>query len=205
MAMSLNLRSKNMKEDLLSVLQNDGIAVLATDTIYGVVGKAQSKAVVERLYALKGRDEVKPFIILIPSLDALEHFGIVPNDKDREIIAQVWPGPVTVILPVAEDAIDRLEYLHRGTDALAFRMPAKQNLLELLRLTGPLVAPSANPQAMPTATTVAEARHYFGSDIDYYDDEGTVQGAPSTIVKIDNGKITLIRKGIASLDFLMKV
>lgn len=189
-----------MSDQLVSVLKNGGTAVLATDTIYGVVGSAHSEEVIRRLYELKGRDEIKPFIILIPTIETVEVFGVVLDRRIREILSKVWPGPVTVILPVREEDTDRLRYLHRGTNSLAFRMPAKKSLHELLQVVGPIAAPSANPQGMPPAATIAEAQKYFGDRVDHYEDEGTLIGEPSTIISISNGGVEILHQGNVSMD-----
>ncbi len=103
------------------ILLNGGIAVLPTDTIYGLHCLATNKGAVERIYDLKGRDRAKPFIILISSLDDLKSYGVTVDEKLSELLANYWPGPNSIILPVTNE---RFEYLHRGTKSLAFRLPA---------------------------------------------------------------------------------
>jgi L-threonylcarbamoyladenylate synthase len=191
-----------MNDELVIILKNNEVAVIATDTIYGVVGRAASKAAVERLYKLKGRDEGKPFIILIPSIDSLKDFGVFVSDAEKEKLNVIWPNAVTVILPVDSAYQEKFAYLHRGTNELAFRLPAKESLRQMLEQTGPLVAPSANPQGLPPATTIAEAKEYFGSAVDRYEDSGVVEGKASTIISLQDGKMTLIRQGSVAIDIL---
>ncbi len=74
-------------------------------------------------------------------------------------------------------------------------MPDKSELIELLKETGPLVAPSANPQGKPPAKTIDEAQAYFGDSVDHYEDAGVVEGEPSTIISFQNGEMTVIRQG----------
>jgi len=158
-----------------------GIAVIPTDTLYGVLVSALNPATVERIYRLRERDAHKPLITLISDVTELKRFGIDPNEAARVLLERAWPGPVTVILPCIDPA---LAYLHRGSGGMSFRLPAKPQLRGLLRQTGPLVAPSANPQGSEPALTVAEARQYFGRRVDYYLDEGQLQGAPSALVSL---------------------
>jgi L-threonylcarbamoyladenylate synthase len=188
-----------MSTELIEILKNNGLAIVTTDTLYGVLGNARSEQVVQRIYDLKGRDENKPFIVLIPSIESLQHFGIALSDFEREKVSQWWPGPVTVILPLPENYQKHFSYLHRGTNELAFRIPAKESLLELLKQTGPLVAPSANPQGKEPANTIEEARAYFGNGIDVYEDAGRVEGLPSTIVRLKDSQIKVIRQGAVSV------
>jgi len=188
-----------MNAELINILKNNGIAIVATDTLYGVLGNAHSEAVVQHIYELKGRDEDKPFIILIPDIGSLAQFGAVLSNTEKQKLAQYWPGAVTVIVPLAEAWREKFAYLHRGTNELAFRMPGKQSLLDLLKETGPLVAPSANPQGKEPAHTINEAQTYFGDEVDFYQDGGTVAGLPSTIIRLKDQHITIIRQGAVSV------
>ena len=168
------------------VIRAGGIVVIPTDTIYGVVGDALNKETVERIYRLKGRPPEKPFIILISNLNQLNRFGA----KLSEELNKYWPGPVSIILEIKSN----LEYLHRETNALAFRMPDKPELLKLIEETGPIVAPSANISAMEPAKNINEAKNYFGEAVDYYIDEGDLNRKPSALIKIVDDKVKYLRK-----------
>ncbi len=189
-----------MNQDLIKIIKNNGTAVIATDTIYGVVASALSTIAVARLYEIKGRDEGKPFIILISNIDTLKEFGVFISDTDKEKLNTIWPNAVTVILPVDSTYQEQFAYLHRGTNELAFRLPAKESLHVVLEQTGPLVAPSANPQGLPTANTIIQAQNYFGDTVDHYEDGGVVQGNASTIITLKDGKITILRQGTVAID-----
>ncbi|MFZ4500402.1 MAG: L-threonylcarbamoyladenylate synthase [Minisyncoccia bacterium] len=184
---------------LAKVLKEEKIAIIATDTLYGIVGRALCESVVSRIYEVKGRDENKPFIILIPTIEALKEFGINLSIAEKEKIETLWPGPVTIILHLPTETQVQFSYLHRGTNTLAFRMPDNSELIELLKETGPLVAPSANPQGEPPAKTIDEAQAYFGDSVDHYEDAGVVEGEPSTIISFQNGEMTVIRQGAARI------
>lgn len=182
--------------ELVEQFQNNTIAILRTDTLYGILGRADNPDVVERIYVVKGRDEHKPFIILISDINELNHFGVNITKELAEMLQKYWPGPITFILPVAPEFQEKFSYLHRGTNALAFRMPAKDDLCDLIAQTGPLVAPSANPQGFAPAKNIDEARAYFGDTIDVYVDEGEVSdAAPSTIVRYNETGFEILREG----------
>lgn len=173
---------------MISLLKNDGIGVLPTDTLYGIVGSAFSEKAIDRIYALKGRDENKPFIILISSPSDLVTFGIKLSASEQEFLHSVWPGPVSVILPCP---LKKYAYLHRGTESLAFRVPKSRKLRTFLEKTGPLVAPSANMQGQPPASIIREAKRYFGDKADFYIAAGKKEGKPSKLVSLlsENPKI----------------
>ncbi len=182
-----------MDEKLIEVLKNGRIAVISTDTIYGIVGSALQPDVVERIYKLRKRSEDKPFIILVSSIDNLEKFGVKLSEKQRKFLEKNWPNPLSVVLEVADG---KWEYLHRGTKTLAFRMPKDQELLKLLKETGPLVAPSANIEGEKPAETIEEAKNYFGNSVDFYVDRGVIKSEPSTLIELQkDGKWNIIRQG----------
>lgn len=170
-------------------LQQGGVGILATDTLYGLVGRALDPLAVSRIYELKRRQPDKPCIILIARLDDLGLFDIELDTDLRSQLANHWPGPVSVILtcPRAD-----LAYLHRGTNTLAFRLPAKPSLRRLIVQTGPLVAPSANPESLPPASTIKQTRSYFGDAVDFYQ-PGRTKNKPSRLIKIVQGQITVLR------------
>ena len=81
------------------IIKNNGVGVLPTDTLYGVVGSAFSKKAVARIYKLRKRNLKKPLIILIHSLADLSLFGVLPGVKDKKILRAFWPGKISVIIP----------------------------------------------------------------------------------------------------------
>ncbi len=181
-----------MKSDeVIDILKNDGVGVFPTDTLYGIVGSAFSKKAVERIYDVKGRDDNKPFIVLISQVSDLNFFGINLAPDQLSYLDSVWPGPVSVILPCLSD---EFSYIHRGTQSIAFRVPGDENVRTFLQKTGPLVAPSANPQGLEPAYTIVEARKYFGDSVDFYVDEGEKRAKPSTIVSMVSGEPVVLRK-----------
>lgn len=174
------------------------IIVLPTDTLYGICTSAFDENAVERIYDIKGRDENKPFIILISKLKDLEDFGIDEGliKKHKKLLSKVWPGKVSVILPIQKKFLKKFEYLHRGTGKLAFRLPAKKSVVALLKKFGPIVAPSANPQGLKPAETILEAKKYFGDQVSSYIRGGRLKGSPSTIIEITNaGNVNIVREG----------
>jgi L-threonylcarbamoyladenylate synthase len=179
-------------EEIVSLLRKDAVGVLPTDTLYGIVASAFSKRAVDRIYEVKGRDDHKPFIILISSLAELKKFSITLTASQKKFLQTVWPGPVSVILPCPQKSF---AYLHRGNKSLAFRLPHDAFIHTLLKKTGPLVAPSANPQGKTPATTVAEAQDYFCDQMDFYISGTRKKGKPSSIVDLTGEIPVILRQG----------
>lgn len=177
--------------EIVEQILNGGIGILPTDTVYGIVGSAFESDAVERIYQTKKRDHRKPLIVLIGHIDDVERFGVVLNASLRLQLSTYWPGPYSIILPTIDE---QFEYLHRGTDAIAFRLPENDDLLQLISETGPLVAPSANPEGHPPATSIPEARLYFGDEVDFYLDNGVLDGKPSTLLRYNDGEFAIVRE-----------
>lgn len=185
-----------MKQNIASVLKEGGVGVLATDTLYGLVGSAQNKKTVERIYTLRRRNKGKPMIILISQLSDLQKFSVKLNQTTKTTISYLWPGKVSIILTCPDK---KFQYLHRGKQTLAFRLPKSQKLVKLIRKTGPLVAPSANIEGEKPALTISEAKKYFGNKIDFYQNSGKKVSQPSTLVEIKNQKLSVLRQGAVKI------
>ena len=190
--------------DAAAIIQEGGVGGLPTDTLYGLVGSALMPDTVDRIYKLKERNSLKPLIVLISDIAQLEQFGIELSEALVEQLESYWPhggaeegdtsagesGAYSIILPTLDD---QFEYLSRNTDTIAFRLPDNNELRELIRATGPIVAPSANPEGFPPAITVDAAKKYFGTDVDFYVDGGDLSGKPSTILVLDDDEIKVVR------------
>ena len=176
--------------NLIKVFKNNSIAVMPTDTIYGIVGSALSKSVVERIYDIRKRAPQKPCIILIGDINELHEFSIHLSDKQKEKLEEYWSFDVTQDLRPTSIILDcndyRFSYLHRGTKTLAFRIPLNLELRNLLKQTGPLIAPSANPEGLLPAQNIEEAKKYFAEAVSLYVDGGEITGKASKIIRLNS-------------------
>lgn len=176
---------------LIDILTHDGVCVIPTDTVYGVVARLDSSLAVAKIYDVKHRDLHKPVgTILAASLDQI---APLTTPETLDAAAAYWPGPVSVIVPTS----DHYNYAHKGAMSLAVRIPADQKLRALIEQTGPLASSSANLQEQPPATTIDEARAYFGDTVPLYIDGGDLSNrTPSRIVRVNtDGSLATIREG----------
>lgn len=186
-----------LERNVIDALKRGDVGIIPTDTLYGIVAGVWKRESVERVYAIRSRDKNKACIILVADIDTLEQFSIALTSKEKSWLEGIWPGKVSVILPSPDETFS---YLTRGTGHLAFRIPNDESLRALLREAGPLIAPSANPQGETPAETIAEAKRYFGDQVDFYIDGGTLQGEPSTIVQLENNRVTIVRLGAVRIE-----
>jgi L-threonylcarbamoyladenylate synthase len=183
--------SKNVWEKAALLLKEGAIGVIPTDTIYGICGSAKIKKTVEKIYKLRKRDPKKPSIILISSLSDLKIFGIKLKKWQKEFLNSILPAKISFILPCPSK---KFEFLHRGKKTLAFRIPSSKEILKVLKISGPLIAPSANIEGKEPATKISEAKKYFKDKVFYWD-KGKIKGLPSTLVDLTKKEIKILRKG----------
>ncbi len=191
---------KDNQDKIIEVLNVEGgVVVMPTDTIYGIIGRACDRRAVEKIYKLKMRTLSKPLIVLISDISDLDKFSIHLAEVDRRILEKMWPGPFSVDL---EMNTERFAYINKEKK-LAVRIPDFDVLRDIIRHTGPLVAPSANLEGQSPATTILEAKKYFGGGVNLYVDNGEIlEGEPSTLLSLKNGTIKVFRQGRGDLKLL---
>ena len=175
---------------VISALQSDQLIIAKTDTIYGVLARAESKRAIERLYKVKQRPLGKSVIVLVADITDIP--GLTPHmqEKYQKLATE---RPTTIIVNVAPDF---LPYIPHLTDTLAFRVVPTSLLSELIHKVGYLAAPSANLSGQKPAKNIAEAVNYFHESVAIYVDSGDITGVKrSQIIRIrECGEIEFIRK-----------
>src|SRR3989344_7029493 len=182
-------------KSLPSLIKEGAVGVLPTDTVYGLVCRAKDSKAVERLYSLKLREN-KPGTVIAASTAQLEELGI--KARYLKAVEHFWPGSISVVLPFSDPA---KSYLRGGLLTLAVRIPADEKLQNLLEQTGPLLTTSANlPGEQPT-TTIQEAQEILRGRVKFYVDGGDLSNRePSTIIRIVDDAIEVIREGAVKID-----
>jgi tRNA (guanine-N7-)-methyltransferase len=168
---------------VIDVLVNGGLVVMRTDTIYGVVARALDVAAVQKLRAVRQRPAGDGgFIVLAPDVETVATIVKVRPALMAKL-NQIWPGKVSVVLPARDSPCP---WLAATDKTIAFRVPADDELRQLLHATGPLVAPSANLPGQRPARNIAEAQAYFGAAVDLYVDGGDCpSNQPSRLIKFN--------------------
>lgn len=178
---------------LANALKPGAVGVLPTDTLYGLVCRAADEEAVRRLYDIKKRDG-KPGTVIAADVQQLVDLGI--KARYLKPVEHFWPGPISIVIPSHE-----LAYIHLGKGSIALRIPKDDELVKLLNQTGPLLTTSANMPGEQPANTVEEAKQYFGDSVDFYVDGGDLSGhEPSTIIRVVDDAIEVLREGAVKID-----
>ncbi|AZO32987.1 MAG: threonylcarbamoyl-AMP synthase [Mesorhizobium sp.] len=186
-------------ERALALLEGGDVVAIPTETVYGLAGDATNGVAVARIFEAKGRPRFNPLIAHVADLAMASRIADF-DPLSAKLAETFWPGPLTLVLPQrAENGIHPL--VTAGLDTIALRMPRGFGGELIARLGRPLAAPSANSSGRISATTAEAVAADLGERIRLVVDGGaTPVGLESTIVKIEGGKLTLLRPGGIAAD-----
>ncbi|MFN3507146.1 MAG: L-threonylcarbamoyladenylate synthase [Allorhizobium sp.] len=167
---------------------------IPTETVYGLAADATHPGAITSIYETKGRPRFNPLICHMADLAMAERYAVF-DPISRRLAEAFWPGPLTLVLPLKEKSgIHPLATA--GLDTVGIRVPVGFTA-ELIRSLGrPLAAPSANSSGRISPTTAQHVEADLGEKIEVIIDGGPCPvGLESTIVKIEDGEIRLLRPG----------
>jgi L-threonylcarbamoyladenylate synthase len=197
---SLSWNNKKDRELLVKILQAGGIALGSSDTVIGLLTSATLQAR-EKLDAIKQRAE-KPYIVLIGSLDKLQHYVETPDSLSvQNIMNNCWPGPVTLIFKARENSL-----LPQKT--IAVRIPLHKGLLDVLQHCDGLLSTSANKAGLPVPATIHEVDAQILQQVDctITDDQAQKEEIlPSTILNCTGDQIVVVREGAYKIADLERI
>ena len=181
------------------IIARGGLVAVPTETVYGLAANGLDAAAVERIYAVKGRPEVKPLSLMVHGPEAMGHCWKRVPAQARSLAAEFWPGPLTII---GESAESIPSIVRAGGSTVGLRCPDHPLTLELLQKCGlPLAAPSANPSGAPSPKTAAQVLEYFDGKIDAVIDGGECGiGTESTIISLAGAPFKILRPGALDAD-----
>lgn len=176
------------------LLKRGGVVAFPTETYYGLAVDPFCESAVSRLYELKIRPADKPLLLLIEKLEQLALIVERIPQQFLPLMEKYWPGPLTLIFP-AKSSVSKIITGNTGTIGVRISPhPVARSLL--VRMQGPLTATSANISGGEPAQTAAEVEKIFGSSVDLILDGGqSAAGLCSTIVGLQDDRLTLLRKG----------
>ena len=193
------INSEERLSEVAGLLRGGGMAAVPTETVYGLCVNGLDCAAVAALYEIKGRPEVKPLSLMVPSADEMEKYAHDVPPAARTLAEKFWPGPLTIVLP-ARELIP--EIVRAGGGTIGLRCPDHPLTLSLLRLAGiPLAGPSANPSGAPSPKSADEVLSYFDGRIPAVVDGGRCGfGRESTIIDLSRTPYRILRQGALSED-----
>ncbi|MFW5816268.1 MAG: L-threonylcarbamoyladenylate synthase [Wenzhouxiangella sp.] len=175
---------------LAAAFDQGRLIAIPTETVYGLAAPIDRPALIERVFALKGRPADNPLIVHVASRAqarrCVDHWPALAE----ALAERFWPGPLTLVLPRSSRISDRIT---AGQDTVALRMPDHPLALALIEaLDSPVVAPSANLFTRLSPTSAADVAEVFSAEDVLVLDGGQCRvGIESTIVAVDEAARTL--------------
>lgn len=182
------------------LLRGGDLVAFPSETVYGLGGDARNDTAVARIYEAKGRPSFNPLIVHLPDAGAVARYAVLPEGWER--LAHLWPGPLTLVLPLRADA-GLSPLVTAGLDSVAVRVPAHPVARALLRaFGGPMAGPSANPSGRISPTRAGHVIDGLAGRIAAVVDGGPCAvGVESTILGLV-GAPRLLRPGGVPVEVL---
>jgi len=176
------------------ILQQGGVIVYPTDTVYGLGADAFNSTAVERIYEIKNRPKHRQFPLLIADVERLATMAEPIPEIAWFLARRFWPGGLTLVLPKADSLP---AYLVPGP-TVAVRVPNHSVCLALIQHLGnPIIGTSANVSGQPAALTAEEVGQQVGEKIDFVINGGKCPGGKeSTVVDVTHESPIILRQGI---------
>ena len=183
------------------LIKSGQLVVFPTETVYGLGARVDDEKALKKIFKAKGRPSDNPIIVHIATLKQLPLLAHSPSLLEQKIIKKFWPGPLTIILK-KKRRISGL--ISGGLPTIAIRMPSHSFARSLiLKANVPIAAPSANLSGFPSGTRGAHALQDFIGKVPLVIDAGpSTFGLESTVVKVEKGKIFILRPGAVTKEIL---
>lgn len=178
---------------IIDVLSKGEIAILPTDTVYGLTGDATSLKAIKLANDIKKRQKSQPLLILVSSIDMLKKYTKNISDLELEVINKYWPNKLTVLFEKNDLLSDELT---ASSPYVGVRMPDNKLLLDIMnKYNKPLLSTSANIHSKDVITKISLLEDEMRDSVSYIYDAGELSTTASTLIKIENGKIKILREG----------
>ena len=181
-------------EAAVAAVRAGRLAIVPTDTVYGLATTPYSEAPVRALYRAKGREELQPTALVAADLDVL--LECVPELRGRSatIARALLPGPYTLVLP---NPARRFPWLTGSrAETIGVRVPAVEGAAAaVLAQVGALVATSANLPGGPDPRRLEDVPKELRAKVDAVVDGGDLPGTPSTVLDLTGPEPAVVREG----------
>lgn len=179
---------------VVEVIKNGGIAIIPTDTVYGISADVLNEKAVEKIYKIKKRKTSNPCSILVSNIDMIKKVVKRISPEEEKVINKFFPGAITLILEKNNIIPD---IVTSGLKTVGIRMPNDNFLLQVIELLGnPIVATSLNMAGEKSKTQIENIPDQILNNVDCIVDNGITKiGVASTVVKLEEKEVKIIREG----------
>lgn len=180
-------------DKIVSVVDSGGLVITPTDTVYGIMGDSLEESVIRKVYSVKRRTFSKPLILLMSDVEMIKKYTSDISDVEWDLINHFLPGLVTIILK-KNNLVNPL--ITSNSDYVGIRIPNNRELINIIEKLGrPVISTSANISDSDVITRVDMISDELLSGIDYVYDGGEINNLSSTIIRVVDGKLVILRRG----------
>lgn len=182
--------------EAIAVLKKGGVVGYPADTCFGLTACMDNPKAIEKLIAIKGRDDLKPMSVMFGNVNELNHYVLI-DELNLSVLESLFPGPYTVILTKGPKTPS---FYFPESKTLGVRIPNHALSLELIEGVGkPLITTSANRSGGALTYTTDDAAKAFDDAATLPDlmFEGTIDepDGASTVLEVKDGKAIILREG----------
>jgi L-threonylcarbamoyladenylate synthase len=194
----------NIIKEAAHIINNGGIVVFPTETVYGIGADALNDKAVDKIFKAKGRPQDNPLIVHISSFDELYNLTESVPEGAKKLADSYWPGPLTMILFKKDILSDKIT---AGLDTAAIRLPIHKIALALIKESKkPIAAPSANTSGKPSPTEASHVIEDLMGKVDMIIDGGSTDiGLESTVVDMTGEIPMILRPGGVTIEDIVNV
>jgi len=191
---------KRIIMNAVRVLENGGLIIYPTDTVYGIGCSLYNKSALERLYRLKKKSKFDPISIIVKNIREASQYARISNNSFK-ILKHCLPGPFTFILPASRE-IPKIMLSKRKE--VGIRIPNNEVCQAILEhFEYPIVNTSANIFTDELLNDPAEIQKHFDQHVDLMLDADWLPDAQeSTVINLTGDEVSILRKGKGNLDMI---
>jgi L-threonylcarbamoyladenylate synthase len=194
----------NVIKEAAEIINNGGIVVFPTETVYGIGADALNDEAVDKIFKAKGRPQDNPLIVHIAEFNELYDLTEIVPTSAKILADKFWPGPLTMILYKNHILSDKIT---AGLNTAAIRLPVNKIALALIKESKkPIAAPSANLSGKPSPTEASHVIEDLMGKVDMIIDGGSTDiGLESTVVDMTSEIPMILRPGGVTREDIMTV
>ena len=193
-----NYIDKKILEEIVNVLDNDGLIIFPTDTVYGIACNSFSESAIKKIYSAKKRSLDKPICVLTNSIDKINMVVDNISNKEKELIDKYMPGNLTIVFNKKNIVPD---ILTANKNTIGLRIPNNDIALKILSsYPNPLAVTSVNISGNKCGTSLNDFVDEFSDKVDIIIDSGICNDTPSTIIKVIDNDIEILRHGSLNIN-----
>ena len=179
---------------IIDEIKSGNPVIIPTDTIYGIACDALNKKAVNKIYKIKKRDNNKPLTLNLNKKKDITKYAYITNKLEKEIIKKLMPGAITLLLKKKEYVVDLIS---KNSEYIGVRIPNNKIVKEIIKkINSPLVLTSVNISGEMPIIDLDDLNSEISNNIRYAIDVGIInKGVESTIVKVTNNKVEILREG----------